>query len=208
MCIRDSAQGGIYTGGRGYIEFNKNTSASTANMNVKAPLGGTQWWYSVSCPGMQVISTNPGIAPSVTASTQSVNISSVAMSGNVTSKGLTANFTTEGTISAKGFAVMLGQTNTSQFILGDTGVTDVPEDDSTINVTGAFTESVSSTASTNGTVTTNDASNVTESSFTGSLTKSSFGTTPNSFRAYATNAAGTTYSNIAVSYTHLTLPTN
>jgi len=194
--IYENAQGGIYTGGRGYIEFNKNTSASTANMNVKAPLGGTQWWYSVSCPGMQVISTNPGIAPSVTASTQSVNISSVAMSGNVTSKGLTANFTTEGTISAKGFAVMLGQTNTSQFILGDTGVTDVPEDDSTINVTGAFTESVSSTASTNGTVTTNDASNVTESSFTGSLTKSSFGTTPNSFRAYATNAAGTTYSNI------------
>jgi hypothetical protein len=118
------------------------------------------------------------------------------MSGNVTSKGLTSNFTTEGTISAKGFAVMLGQTNTSQFILGDTGVTNVPEDDSTINVTGVFTEGVSSTASENGTVTTNDASNVTASSFTGSLTKSSFGTTPNSFRAYATNAAGTTYSNI------------
>jgi hypothetical protein len=194
--IYENSQGGVYTGGRGYIEFNKNTSASTANMNVNAPIGGTQWWYSVSCPGMQVISTNPGIAPSVTASTQSVNISSVAMSGNVTSKGLTSNFTTEGTISAKGFAVMLGQTNTSQFILGDTGVTNVPEDDSTINVTGAFTESVSSTASTNGTVTTNDASNVTESSFTGSLTKNSFGTTPNSFRAYATNAAGTTYSDI------------
>ena len=96
--IYENAQGGIYTGGRGYIEFNKNTSASTANMNVKAPLGGTQWWYSVSCPGMQVISTNPGIAPSVTANTQSVNISSVAMSGNVTSKGLTSNFTTEGTM--------------------------------------------------------------------------------------------------------------
>ncbi len=194
--IYENSQGGVYTGGRGYIEFNKNTSASTANMNVNAPIGGTQWWYSVSCPGMQVISTNPGIAPSVTASTQSVNISSIAMSGNVTSKGLTSNFTTEGTISAKGFAVMLGQTNTSQFIIGDTGVTNVPEDDSTINVTGVFTEGVSSTASTNGTVTTNDASNVTESSFTGSLTKSSFGTTPNSFRAYATNAAGTTYSNI------------
>jgi hypothetical protein len=189
-------QGGIYTSGRGYIEFNKNTSASTANMNVKAPITGTGWWFSVSCPGMQVISANPGIAPSVTASTQTVNISSISMSGNVTSKGLTGNFTTEGTISYKGFAVMIGQTNTSQFILGDTGVTDVPEDDSTINVTGVFTESVSSTVSTNGTVTTNDASNVTASSFTGSLTKSSFGTTPNSFRAYATNAAGTTYSNI------------
>jgi hypothetical protein len=189
-------QGGIYTSGRGYIEFNKNTSASTANMNVKAPIFGTGWWFSVSCPGMQVISANPGIAPSVTASTQTVNINSISMSGNVTSKGLTSNFTTEGTISYKGFAVMLGQTNTSQFLLGDTGVTDVPEDDSTINVTGVFTESVSSTVSTNGTVTTNDASNVTASSFTGSLTKSSFGTTPNSFRAYATNAAGTTYSNI------------
>jgi len=194
--IYENAQGGIYTGGRGYIEFNKNTSASTANMNVKAPLGGTQWWYSVSCPGMQVVSTNPGIAPSVTANTVTVSIASITMGGNVTNKGLTSNFTTEGTISAKGFAVMLGQTNTSQFILGDTGVDNVPEDDSTINVTGAFTEGVSSTTSTNGTVTTNDASNVTESSFTGSLTKSSFGTTPNSFRAYATNAAGTTYSNI------------
>ena len=194
--IYETSQGGIYTYGRGYIEFNKNTSASTANMNVKAPLSGTQWWYSVSCPGMQVISTNPGIAPSVTAGVQGVTISSLSMRGNVTNKGLTSNFTTEGTISAKGFAVMLGQTNTSQFILGDTGVDNVPEDDSTINVTGQFYESVSSTPSTNGTVTTNDASNVTESSFTGSLTKSSFGTTPNSFRAYATNAAGTTYSSI------------
>ncbi len=194
--IYSNAQGGIYTGGRGYIEFNKNSSVSTANMNVKAPLGGTQWWFSVSCPGMQVIAVNPGIAPTVTASTQSVNISGLSMIGNVTSKGLTSDFTTEGTISAKGFAVMLGQTNTSQFIIGDTGVTDVPEDDSTIDVTGAFYESVSSTPSTNGTVITNDASNVTETSFTGSLNKSSFGTTPNSFRAYATNVAGTTYSSI------------
>jgi len=189
-------QGGIYTGGRGYIEFNKNTSASSANMNVNAPISGTGWWFSVSCPGMQVIADNPGIAPTVTASTQSVNISGLSMIGNVTSKGLTSDFTTEGTISAKGFAVMLGQTNTSQFIIGDTGVTDVPEDDSTIDVTGAFYESVSSTPSTNGTVITNDASSVTETSFTGSLNKSSFGTTPNSFRAYATNAAGTTYSSI------------
>ena len=189
-------QGGIYTSGRGYIEFNKNTSASTANMNVNAPLEGTGWWFSVSCPGNQVISTNPGITPSISASTQSVNITSLSMSGNVTSKGLTDDFTTEGTISAKGFAVMLGQTNTSQFIIGDTGVTNVPEDDSTIDVTGTFTEGASSTASTNGTVTTNNASNVTTTGFTGSLTKSSFGTTPNSFRAYATNAAGTTYSNI------------
>ena len=189
-------QGGIYTSGRGYIEFNKNTSASTANMNVNAPLEGTGWWFSVSCPGNQVISTNPGITPSISASTQSVNISSISMRGDVTNKGLTSDFTTEGTLSAKGFAVMLGQTNTSQFIVGDTGVTDVPEDDSTIDVTGQFYESVSSTPSTNGTVTTNDASSVTSSSFTGSLTKSSFGTTPNSFRAYATNAAGTTYSSI------------
>ena len=194
--VYQNNQGGIYTGGRGYIEFNKNTSASTANMNVNAPLEGTGWWFSVSCPGNQVISTNPGITPSISASTQSVNITSLSMSGNVTSKGLTDDFTTEGTISAKGFAVMLGQTNTSQFIIGDTGVTNVPEDDSTINVTGVFTEGVSSTASTNGTVTTNNASNVTTTGFTGSLTKSSFGTTPNSFRAYATNAAGTTYSNI------------
>lgn len=194
--VYSNNQGGIYTGGRGYIEFNKNTSASSANMNVNAPISGTGWWFSVSCPGMQVIADDPGIAPTVTASTQSVNISSLSMIGNVTSKGLTSDFTTEGTISAKGFAVMLGQTNTSQFIIGDTGVTDVPEDDSTIDVTGAFYESVSSTPSTNGTVITNDASNVTETSFTGSLNKSSFGTTPNSFRAYATNAAGTTYSSI------------
>ena len=194
--VYQNNQGGIYTGGRGYIEFNKNTSASTANMNVNAPLEGTGWWFSVSCPGNQVISTNPGITPSISASTQSVNITSLSMSGNVTSKGLTDDFTTEGTISAKGFAVMLGQTNTSQFIIGDTGVTNVPEDDSTIDVTGTFTEGASSTASTNGTVTTNNASNVTTTGFTGSLTKSSFGTTPNSFRAYATNAAGTTYSNI------------
>ena len=83
------------------------------------------------------------------------------MRGDVTNKGLTSDFTTEGTLSAKGFAVMLGQTNTSQFIVGDTGVTDVPEDDSTIDVTGQFYESVSSTPSTNGTVTTNDASSVT-----------------------------------------------
>ena len=194
--IYENNQGGIYTGGRGYIEFNKNTSASTANMNVKAPLGGTQWWYSVSCPGMQVISTNPGIAPSVTANTVTVSVASITMGGNVTNKGLTSNFTTEGTISAKGFAVMLGVTNTSQFILGDTGVTNVPEDDSTINVTGAFNEAAASVVALNGTVVTNDASSVTETSFTGSLTKSSLGTTPNSFRAYATNAAGTTYSNI------------
>ena len=165
-------------------------------MNVNAPLEGTGWWFSVSCPGNQVISTNPGITPSISASTQSVNISGISMRGDVTNKGLTSDFTTEGTLSAKGFAVMLGQTNTSQFIVGDTGVTDVPEDDSTIDVTGTFTEGASSTASTNGTVTTNNASNVTTTGFTGSLTKSSFGTTPNSFRAYATNAAGTTYSNI------------
>ena len=194
--VYQNNQGGIYTGGRGYIEFNKNTSASTANMNVNAPLEGTGWWFSVSCPGNQVISTNPGITPSISASTKSVNISGISMRGDVTNKGLTSDFTTEGTLSAKGFAVMLGQTNTSQFIVGDTGVTDVPEDDSTIDVTGQFYESVSSTPSTNGTVTTNDASSVTSSSFTGSLTKSSFGTTPNSFRAYATNAAGTTYSSI------------
>lgn len=194
--VYSNNQGGIYTGGRGYIEFNKNTSASSANMNVNAPISGTGWWFSVSCPGMQVIADDPGIAPTVTASTQSVNISGLSMIGNVTSKGLTSDFTTEGTISAKGFAVMLGQTNTSQFIIGDTGVTDVPEDDSTIDVTGAFYESVTSTLSTNGTITTNDASSVTENSFTGSLTKTSLGTTPNSFRAYATNAAGTTYSSI------------
>lgn len=194
--IYENAQGGIYTGGRGYITFNKNTSASTANMNVKAPLGGTQWWFSVSCPGMQVISTNPGIAPSVTANTVTVTIATITMGGNITNKGLTSNFTTAGTITAKGFVAKLGVTATSEFLIGESGVTHVPEDDSTINTTGSFNESVSATSSTNGTVTTNNASSVTETSFVGSLTKTSLGSTPNSFRAYATNNAGTTYSSI------------
>lgn len=194
--IYQNAQGGIYTGGRGYIVFNKNSSVSTANMNVKAPLSGTQWWFSVSCPGMQVISNNPGIAPSVTANTVTVSVASVTMGGNVTNKGLTSNFSTAGTISSKGFVVKLGVTATAEFLIDESGVTNVPEDDSTINTTGSFNESVASTLSTNGTITTNDASSVTETSFTGSLTKTSLGTTPNSFRAYATNAAGTTYSSI------------
>ena len=194
--IYQNAQGGIYTGGRGYIVFNKNSSVSTANMNVKAPINGTQWWFSVSCPGMQVISTNPGIAPSVTANTVTVSIASITMGGNVTNKGLTSNFSTAGTISLKGFVVKLGVTATAEFLIGESGVTNVPEDDSTINTTGSFNESISATSSTNGAVTTNNASSVTETSFVGSLTKTSLGTTPNSFRAYATNTAGTTYSSI------------
>ena len=194
--IYQNAQGGIYTGGRGYIVFNKNSSVSTANMNVRAPVNDTAWWFSVSCPGMQVISTNPGIAPSVTANTVTVSIASITMGGNVTNKGLTSNFSTAGTISSKGFVAKLGVTATAEFLIGESGVTNVPEDDSTINTTGSFNEGVTSTLSTNGTITTNDASSVTENSFTGSLTKTSLGTTPNSFRAYATNAAGTTYSSI------------
>lgn len=194
--IYQNAQGGIYTGGRGYIVFNKNSSVPTANMNVKAPINGTQWWFSVSCPGMQVISNNPGIAPSVTANTVTVTIATITMGGNVTNKGLTSNFSTAGTISSKGFVVKLGVTATAEFLIGESGVTNVPEDDSTINTTGSFNESVSATSSTNGTVTTNNASSVTETSFVGSLTKTSLGSTPNSFRAYATNNAGTTYSSI------------
>ena len=194
--IYSNNQGGNYTVGRGYIVFNKNSSVSTANMNVKAPINGTLWWFSVSCPGMQVISNNPGIAPSVTANTVTVSGASITMGGNVTNKGLTSNFSTAGTISSKGFVAKLGVTATAEFLIGESGVTNVPEDDSTIDTTGSFNESVASTVSTNGTITTNDASSVTETSFTGSLTKTSLGTTPNSFRAYATNAAGTTYSSI------------
>tara|TARA_R110001606_G_scaffold78422_1_gene181509 strand:+ start:600 stop:2336 length:1737 start_codon:yes stop_codon:yes gene_type:complete len=194
--IYSNAQGGIYTGGRGYIIFNKNSSASTGSMNVKAPLGGTQWWFSVSCPGMQVITNNPGIAPSITASTITVNVSSVTMGGNVTNKGLTSNFSTAGTISSKGFVVKLGVTATAEFLIGESGVTNVLEDDSTINTTGSFNESITGTSSLNGVVATNTASSITETSFVGGLSKTSLGATPNSFRAYATNSAGTTYSSI------------
>jgi len=85
---------------------------------------------------------------------------------------------------------------TVNYGVGDSGVQDVPENDSTINVTGTFNETVTGSTATNGTVTTTDAYNITETSFVGGLAKTSMGTRPNSFRAYATNAAGTTYSSI------------
>lgn len=222
--IYSNNQGGIYTAGRGYIEFNKNSSASTANMNVKAPLSGTQWWFSVSCPGMQVVSTNPGITPSVLAyntsgsSDQGANTNYVNMAGNITNKGLIGDFSTTGTITAKGFVWKL-DTATAPFIIGDSGVTNVPNvlldsyggstqtGDTAMNTTGIFLQDTNDdnddSPPTNtlipigtpsiGAVTT---SNIDEDEFDVSYSLSSCGGRNMTFRAYATNAAGTTYSNM------------
>ena len=185
------------SGGRGTITFNKNTSSNIGTMSVTAPISGTGWWFSVSCPGQTIIGGGgSGVAPSITASTITVNVSSFTMGGNVTNKGLTSNLSTAGTISSKGFVVKLGVTATAGFIIGESGVTNVLEDDSTINTTGSFNESITGTSSLNGVVATNTASSITETSFVGGLSKTSLGATPNSFRAYATNSAGTTYSSI------------
>ena len=185
------------SGGRGTITFNKNTSSNIGTMSVTAPISGTGWWFSVSCPGQTIIGGGgSGVAPSITAATLGVSVHQVTMEGNVTNKGFASNLTTAGTISAKGFVWMQGVTATSDFFIGDSGVQDVPEDDSTINATGTFNETIAGLAATNGTVTTTDAYNITETSFVGGLAKTSMGTRPNSFRAYATNAAGTTYSSI------------
>ncbi len=186
-------------GGRGAVSFNKNASTGTANMQVSAPLGNTEWWFSVSCPGQTVIIDNEsaiGIAPSITASNGQVSATSIQMYGNVTDKGKTSNFSTTGTISAKGFVVLPASNSTAQFYKDTSGVTIVNEDDSTINTTGSFNESITGlTVGTPsiGAVTT---SSIDDEEFNVSYTISSVGASPNAYRAWATNAAGTTYSEI------------
>ena len=186
-------------GGRGAITFNKNATAGSMVATVSAPLSGTAWWFSVSCPGQTVLvdSTNGiGIAPTVTASNGQAGPTSIQMYGNVTDKGKTSNFSSTGTISAKGFVVLPGVTNTSQFYKDTSGVTVINEDDSTINTTGSFNESATglSYGSPNlGTVT---VSNIDDEEFDVSYNIASVGSTPNSWRAWATNSAGTTYSTI------------
>ena len=186
-------------GGRGAISFNKNAATGTANMQVSAPLGNTEWWFSVSCPGQTVVvdATDAiGIAPSITASNGQVSATAIQMFGNVTDKGKTSNFSTTGTISAKGFVVLPASNSTAQFYKDTSGVTVINEDDSTINTTGSFNESATGlTVGTPsiGAVTT---SSIDDDEFDVSYNLSSVGASPNAFRAWATNAAGTTYSEI------------
>ena len=186
-------------GGRGAITFNKNASAGSMVATVSAPLSNTAWWFSVSCPGQTVVvdSTNGiGIAPSITASNGQVSSTSIQMYGNVTDKGKTSNFSTTGTISAKGFVVLPASNSTAQFYKDTSGVTVINEDDSTINTTGSFNESITGlTVGTPsiGAVTT---SSIDEDEFDVSYNLSSVGASPNAFRAWATNTAGTTYSEI------------
>ena len=150
-------------GGRGTITFNKTHQNPNSVMTVSAPLSGTAWWFSVSCPGQQVIGGGSGIAPTVvTNGESSVSSSGFTMNGNVTSKGTTSNFSTTGTISARGFVLKAGNT-TDSFIAGQSGVTVQQAD--TNNSTGTFSKAV------------------------GSLVSNSTYT----YRAYATNAAGTSY---------------
>ena len=193
-------------GGRGTITFNKNTSTSPSNMQVSAPLGGTGWWFSVSCPGNQVIGGGDGIAPTISASVLTTVGNAVIMNGNVTNLGTTSDFTTAGTISQKGFVYLPGIT-TSDYFYRETpsgtftsDVVEVLEDDSTINTTGNFNESANAT-STGATVTTQDATSVTETAFVANYTPTSLGGVPISFRAFAKNAAGTTYSGVINSST-------
>ena len=186
------------SGGRGSIYFNKNAATGIANMNVKAPIAGTAWWFSVSCPGQQVIiidSNSRGIAPSITASNGQAVSTSIQFFGNVTDKGKTSNFTTAGTITAKGFAVIPNSNNLDNFLIGYANVVDVPENDSTINATGSFNESL---AVTKGlcTSTVGTASSVSLTRFDISLNVQSVGARQNAFRAYASNAAGTTYTSV------------
>lgn len=151
------------TGGRGTITFNKNSSASSANMRVSAPLGGTAWWFSVSCPGSQVIGGGTGVAPTVVTNTESsVSSSGFTMNGTVNSKGLASDFSTTGTITHRGFVTKTGAI-TDDFIAGESGV-GVQVADNT-NSTGAFSKAISALSS----------------------------STTYTYRAYATNAAGTTY---------------
>ena len=163
-----SGSGNAQSGGRGTITFNKNTSSSTSNMQVSAPLGGTGWWFSVSCPGMQVIGGGSGVAPTV----QTDNVSSLAatsftMNGTTTNRGLLANLSSTGVIDDRGFVYMTGN-QTANFIDGQSGVTKSQVD--TANTLSPIAKSVTG------------------------LTAS----TAYSFRAYASNGAGTTYGVIKV----------
>jgi len=131
-------------GGRGTITFNKNTSASTSNMQVSAPLNNTGWWFSVSCPGSQVIGGGTGVAPSVTTNNEtSVSSSGFTMNGNVSSKGLASDFSTAGTISSRGFVYKTGNTVAS-FIAGS-GVNSAEAD--TNNATGNFSKALTGLSS-------------------------------------------------------------
>lgn len=193
-------------GGRGTITFNKNSSVSSSNMQVSAPIGSTGWWFSVSCPGNQVIGGGDGIAPTISAGVLTTVGNAVVMNGNVTDLGTTSNFTTTGTISQKGFVYLPGIT-TSDYFYRDTpsgtftsDVVEVLEDDSTINTTGNFNESANAT-STGATVSTAPATSVTETNFVANYTPTSLGGVPISFRAFAKNAAGTTYSSVINSST-------
>ena len=151
------------SGGRGTITFNKNSSVSSSNMRVEAPLGGTAWWFSVSCPGMQVIGGGSGVSPSVVTNTESsVGQNGFTMNGTVNSKGLASNFSTTGTITHRGFVTKTGAI-TDDFIAGESGV-GIQVADNT-NSTGTFNKAISALVA---------------------------GTTY-TYRAYATNAAGTTY---------------
>ena len=163
---------GIYTGtsgsqgqagGRGRFTFNKNASQGSCVMTISAPLTGTGWWFSVSCPGNQVIGIGDGIAPSLTTSSESsITTSGFTMNGNVSSKGLTSNFSTTGTITARGFVLSAGGT-ANNFVAGQSGVTTDQAD--TTNATGNFSEAVTGLSA----------------------------ATVYKYRAYATNSAGTTY---------------
>ena len=186
-------------GGRGAISFNKNASAGSMVATVSAPLSGTAWWFSVSCPGQTVVvdsANGIGIAPTVTASNGQAGPTSIQMYGNVTDKGKTSNFSSTGTISAKGFVVQPGVTNTSQFYKDTTGVTVINEDDSTINATGSFNESATGLSYGSPSMGTVSVSNIDDEEFDVSYNIASVGSTPNSWRAWATNSAGTTYSTI------------
>ena len=152
--------------GRGSITFNKNTSSSTSNMQVSAPLGNTLWWFSVSCPGMQVIGSGNGVAPTVTTGNySSLTSTSFTMNGTTTNRGLLSNLSSTGVINARGFVYMTGN-QTANFIYGESGVTREVVD--TTNTLSSFSKSITS------------------------LTAS----TTYSFRAYASNGAGTTYGSI------------
>lgn len=193
-------------GGRGTITFNKNSSTSSSNMRIDAPIPGTGWWFSVSCPGNQVIGGGDGIAPTISASVLTTVGNAVIMNGNVTNLGTTSDFTTTGTISQKGFVYLPGITTSDSFYRETpsgtftSDVVEVLEDDSTINTTGNFNETANAT-STGATVTTQDATSVTETAFVANYTPTSLGGVPISFRAFAKNAAGTTYSGVINSST-------
>lgn len=170
-----SGSNNTQSGGRNFIEFNKNASAGSLTATVTAPLGGTAWWFSVSCPGQQVIWSANGVTPGVQTNTESsITSSGFRMNGQTTSKGLTSNYSTTGTISARGFVHKTGATST-EFLQGDSGVTThISDNNDTI---GTFSRTL------------------------GSLSSS----TTYSYRAYATNTAGTTYGAIETATTSASL---